>query len=358
MLPIFDRPTGIAMHYIKGFDSLRAISIILVISGHLGLYALLPEQAFWKTRAWHLISGTTGVQVFFTLSGFLITSILLHEKNQNGRIHFGNFYARRFLRLLPPLIVFFTVIAILMHQGVIKSTGTGFLFSVCYLYNFVPTYYYTVELGHTWSLALEEQFYLIWPFVIQFIKNYSQTLWLITITFLVCVFSGALYAHLTWIHAYTPERWFIPAVAPVLAGSFFGILNTQNPAGIKRYFQKKWQSAALSSLLFICPLYLPLGFMEYAAFFQAIGISILVVWIFHNQQARFVRALENPVLCYIGKISYGLYVYQGLFLRTGPGSEWWFQQFPQNLFLTVGVAVLSFEFLEKQFVRAKKKFRN
>ncbi len=149
------------MKYIKGYDSLRAVSILLVLFSHLGLYGLLPENDYIKDRVWSIISGTTGVQIFFTLSGFLITKILISEKNKFGNIHFKNFYIRRFLRLLPPLIFFYTTILFLMSTQQIQATKIGFLYSIFYAYNFVPKTYYTNELGHTWSLALEEQFHII-----------------------------------------------------------------------------------------------------------------------------------------------------------------------------------------------------
>ena len=76
------------MKYIKGFDALRGISIILVLLTHLGLYHHLPENHFLKHRIWQLISGSSGVQIFFTLSGFLITKILLKELNEFKNIHF------------------------------------------------------------------------------------------------------------------------------------------------------------------------------------------------------------------------------------------------------------------------------
>lgn len=110
------------------------------------------------------------MNILFTLSGFLITSILLTELKKTGRINVKNFYARRFLRLLPPLVVFYAAIAIFTHEGLIRSSSVSLAYSMFYVYNFVPHIYYTGELGHTWSLALEEQFYIIWPFVILFTR--------------------------------------------------------------------------------------------------------------------------------------------------------------------------------------------
>src|SRR5471030_2238740 len=95
------------MKYIRGYDGLRAISILMVMSSHLGLFSLLPNNDYIQNRLWLIISGTTGVNIFFTLSGFLITRILVQEKLAFKKISFKNFYIRRFLRLLPPLIIFY-----------------------------------------------------------------------------------------------------------------------------------------------------------------------------------------------------------------------------------------------------------
>src|ERR1700712_5194662 len=150
-------------NYIKGFDGLRALSIIIVFVTHLGYIDRIPNPvSAWRISM--LCSGNTGVNIFFVLSGFLITRILLREKLVTGRISLKNFYIRRFLRLLPPLIVFYAVIVFLMGFGFIEPQWFGLTLSVFYLYNFVPHRYYSSELGPMWSLALEEQYYIFWPF--------------------------------------------------------------------------------------------------------------------------------------------------------------------------------------------------
>jgi peptidoglycan/LPS O-acetylase OafA/YrhL len=156
------------MKYIKGFDGLRAFSIILVLLSHLNIRQQLPEYQFFQERFWRLISGETGVLIFFNLSGFLITLILLQEKMNSGKIHFKLFFIKRFLRLLPPFLLFSFSVLVLKAYHYLDYSTEGFLFSFFYLYNYVPTAYYHNELVHTWSLAVEEQFYLIWPFVIQY----------------------------------------------------------------------------------------------------------------------------------------------------------------------------------------------
>jgi peptidoglycan/LPS O-acetylase OafA/YrhL len=101
--------------YIRGFDGLRAVSIVFVVLTHLGVYSMMPPGILSSSRFTMLVNGTTGVNFFFAISGFLITTILLKEKQTTGKIHFKNFFIRRFLRLLPTLLVFYLTILILME---------------------------------------------------------------------------------------------------------------------------------------------------------------------------------------------------------------------------------------------------
>lgn len=137
---------------LAGLDGLRGIAVLLVVLSHIGWPGFGP-------------TGSTGVTVFFTLSGFLITALLLEEHDRKGRIDLGAFWVRRGLRLFPALWLF-VILAGVVAVGVGIMTILGFLRTAAaplfYIANFVDPQ----TLGpfrHTWSLAVEEQFYLIWP---------------------------------------------------------------------------------------------------------------------------------------------------------------------------------------------------
>src|SRR5687768_16646603 len=98
------------MHYIKGFDGLRAISIIMVFVTHLGINSYFTPGSFAMKRIEPLFSGGTGVNIFFVISGFLITRILQRELLSRGKINIRRFFIRRFLRLLPPLFIFYLIL--------------------------------------------------------------------------------------------------------------------------------------------------------------------------------------------------------------------------------------------------------
>lgn len=341
------------MKYIKGFDGLRAYSIILVILSHLGLYGYLPENKFAKERIWLLINGETGVLVFFNLSGFLITLILLNEKLKKGRINFKHFFIKRFLRLLPPFILLLISLIILSQLKILDIPSEAFVLSFFYLYNFAPEHLYFGEIGHTWSLAVEEQFYLLWPFIIKYLNKIKVIFIIIgiviaSLTFLYLIKLGYLSTYRR------PDRWFIPACSSILLGALISIsIFTNHTKTVD--FLKKRKALYIGITLYLFPLYSLKYILFSSPLFMGFGISLIMGWIYLNQNTSFTRFLNLKILVYIGKISYGLYVYQGIFLRTGPGSNLYFQQFPQNLIFTVIITILSFEFLEKPILKLKSK---
>lgn len=130
---------------------MRAVSILLVITAH----AVGAVPVFWR-----LDCGNLGVRVFFLISGFLITALLVNEHLKSGRISLRNFYIRRFLRIVPAYWLFVGTIAILLHRGWVTAQWSEFRPTLLYYSNYQHP---QGVLGHTWSLSVEEQFYLLWP---------------------------------------------------------------------------------------------------------------------------------------------------------------------------------------------------
>lgn len=351
------------MKYIRGYDGLRAYSVILVVLTHMGAWSFLPDTVFFRERFILLFTGVTGVQIFFALSGFLITRLLLIEKSGTGTIQLKNFYIRRFLRLLPPLILFYAVVGVLMQLRMIVTTKVGFIMALTYVYNFIPKKFYSGELGHMWSLAVEEQFYLLWPLVILMFRKQARLLGGIAIIVLLCFAAMYLLPEVPIVYNGEPAklgevflvfRWFLPAVAPIMIGSGFAVAQHAGLTLPEKY--RKWQPAA-AFILYLSPLYVPYGMLQATYIIMPFGISTLLAWILHHQQSRFADVLEYKPISYVGKISYGIYVYQGFFLRTGPAEGLAVQQFPVNILLTIVVAVLSYELMEKRVLKLKNKFR-
>jgi hypothetical protein len=166
-----DPPTENAREsYRPEFDGLRAISVTLVWVSH--LYAAMFKN------------GVIGVDIFFVLSGYLITGVLAQEYAKNGRLNLVNFYMRRFLRLVPAL--WLLLAASVVWYAAEQLVRPGLLGSVfasgTYIMNFNRIFRWMGEgfLGHTWSLAVEEQFYLVWPLALILIP---RAYWLRTAVF-------------------------------------------------------------------------------------------------------------------------------------------------------------------------------
>ena len=166
------------MNRINSLDGIRAVSIIMVILGHATstIPVYLTNNIFFRI----ISQSHLGVMIFFVISGYLITKILIKEKIQNERIDFKKFYFRRFLRIFPIFYLYLFVLILLkntIYPDIFNSYVTIF-FSAIYLWNykdlFLLNQQYDVNgswfMGHLWSLSMEEQFYLFWPlFVISLI---------------------------------------------------------------------------------------------------------------------------------------------------------------------------------------------
>ncbi len=143
------------MHYRADLDGIRAIAVVLVILTHAGLPIAND-------------GGTTGVTAFFVLSGYLITRLLMAEHDATGRIDLRAFYLRRVLRLGPALLLLIAFVGFVgLRVGWPGDWRAGIVASLLYVANWVQVFGYQIDpLGHTWTLAIEEQFYLLWPIVL------------------------------------------------------------------------------------------------------------------------------------------------------------------------------------------------
>ncbi|MBK8845939.1 MAG: acyltransferase [Bacteroidetes bacterium] len=351
-------------YYIKSYDGLRGAFVPPVLMTHLGVFDFLYGGAFTH-RIWLTISGHTALYGFFCLSGFLITTILLKEKEKCGDVSIKRFLIRRALRLLPPLILFYLVVALFMHQGLIVPQWVALACSVFYCFNFIPNKFWSNELSHTWSLSVEEQFYLLWPWLIKYLR--SKIIYLICIgTVILSIVAIVVYPHISFSYqnethtiasAFFEERFLLPAICPVLCGSVAALLffyfNNKVISLIKLSV-----SVPLCILLMCCPMYFPSAILPFAFILQAAGLSIFILWITVFNNSIISRILQTNVLVLVGNMSYAIYIWQGLFLGTAPTSQKWFQQFPQNLALTMAVAACSYFIIEKPLMRYKQKYSN
>ncbi|MEZ0260977.1 MAG: acyltransferase family protein [Alphaproteobacteria bacterium] len=154
-------PSRWHLQYVPALDGVRAIAVLLVILSHAGAPG---------------VTGNVGVDMFFVLSGFLITSLLLEEMDANGRINVLHFYVRRALRLYPALLLMLFLYGLSMYllrhrlpAGGLLEAAKDITFAALYLTDYAVAFGFQPRgslIAHTWSLAVEEHFYLVWPWAL------------------------------------------------------------------------------------------------------------------------------------------------------------------------------------------------
>lgn len=351
---------------IKGFDGIRGLAVISVVLTHLGVFTSLTDKHILPASVIPMLSGSTGVQAFFVLSGFLITTLLINEFRTSGSISIKRFIVRRTLRIFP-LYFLFAIAITLLHvcgRNVTSWGSLGYLYA--YSYNFVPSNLYTSVLGHTWSLAVEEHFYLVWPVVFLLLFGKRRTS---LIGLLVSFIAAAPLVHVALNRAgaatvYFIDRWTFIAGSSIAFGCLVAILieGDQTAQRIRKIVQRR-AFLVVSALLYTNSLYLTSNSWSIqnvgSSYLRLIGISFVIAWIFFNQGSRMVKFLELRPLKYVGVISYGVYMYQGFFLATGPyrdPNQSWPPSPEIGIVLLLVFAPLSYHYFEKPFLRLKSRF--
>ena len=351
--------------YMPQLDALRAFAVGAVLVHHLLDPELLPEFIV------DLSPGLLGVKLFFVLSGFLITGILLRARPGPGDSAWHvarQFYMRRFLRIFP---LYYFVIGVMLLLGVqdVKDHVWSLL---TYTFNFDVAFqgWYPGTVAHFWSLAVEEQFYLFWPFLILF----APRGWLFPGTILMIAL-GPLYRVLAIVLELNPVAYYTVTFASLDAlgiGALAAILAGGRPAPsrlrsvLSRYVAPS--AAAAAAALFVLEDLFDAALLPYAAFFET-ALALLFVW----AVAAASSGVKGPIggiltlkpLRYCGRIAYGIYVYhvlvrQPVFVLGNAAGLTWALGDPLNFavttLVTIGVAALSWHVMEAPINALKDRF--
>lgn len=265
---------------INGLDGLRALLAVLIVAGH----SYVPGMN-WQGR----------VDVFFVISGFLITGILAKELDKTGTIDLIRFWTRRAVKLLPPLFIVCLGVLVIwpQYRDAVWAAAT---LSTDYHLSFSTAQ--DGPLIHTWSLAVEEHFYLLWPFVLLALRHVRRALWL---PILLSLFVAAtLWRDVSYEHfgvAATYYR-FDPRLGGLLAGSILAI------AGKDR----RWLAATLVLAATIAALALAIGVPTNFALGTP-AAHALALCLIAALQDRDIAVLSNRVLVWVGRRSYGVYLF-------------------------------------------------
>ncbi len=336
------------MKRVPGLDGLRAVSILLVLCGHLdGTLGFYNNPAFWN----HIGDiANLGVRVFFVISGYIITLLLLRETEKTGTISLKQFYIRRTLRIFPASYFFILVIALAYRFGVFNLHPGDLLHAITYTTNYFPDRSWWV--GHLWSLSVEEQFYLLWPAMLLLLgtrKGMKAAIAMVLLAPFV-----RLGIHYFWISQEPSIGNSFPTVADTIAT---GCLL----AGYKDdLLARPWFRRIIDSrMFFLIPLTALVLNLRPGARIRwfvletlinlSIGLCVCRATIHTKDWAG--RVLNSAPFVFVGVLSYSLYLWQQLFLNRNLSN--WPERFPQNLILAFCAALLCHYGIEKPFLRLR-----
>lgn len=333
---------------IPSLDGLRALSIILVLLGHLSGtrgFVILNLQIGEYARL--------GVMVFFVISGLLITKLLSAEREKYGKVSLKRFYERRAVRLFPASFVYIFVVALLWMAGVLQLHNGDLWHAVTYTTNFAVGRSWV--LGHLWSLSVEEQFYLLWPLAFVLLSP-KRALWVVIGVIAIAPVARAG-ARLFLSRPYRELEMF-PMVADSLAfGCLLAMVKDwlERQSAYLRLFRPA-PSLTILGLVLLTNRYMPYTIV--AAFGTTIinaSIAVLIHRCVNCPSDRMGRFLNWRPFAFIGMLSYSLYVWQQLFLNHH--SNAWACSFPENLGFAVAAALGSYFLLEKPLLTLRRRLR-
>ena len=344
--------------YRPQLDGVRALAILPVVGFHAWV---VPK------------GGYLGVDIFFVLSGFLITTLLVQEGQANRRISLPHFYFRRALRLLPALVVasaayvVYTSAEIAIaghaHSGTtLKDTVLGAVYGVLYVQNVLIASGTAMPLaiGHLWSLATEEQFYLLWPLTLflGFRARVSRRMLAAGLLLVIAALNldrlALLLGAASFRRVYfAPDGHFDVILIGCLAGLWF----TSGRAAPLLTKPPYREAAALTGVaaavvMLVLPYFatwrVQLGVLP----LLAVGIALLILAVVVNEGSPLALLLSLPPLVFVGKISYALYLWHPIII-------WGFHRLPvtAEVALAFLAATLSYYLVELPFLRRKRRDR-
>ncbi len=335
---------------IPSLDGLRALSIAFVLIQH-SVGSTGSELERYTTNF-----GRLGVWIFFVISGFIITHLLLREA-ERGPISLRGFYIRRALRLLPALFAFLMFLAVIRAPGVeLIHLASGALFLVPY----VPWGAVPWSTGHLWSLAVEEHFYLVWPPLLAWL-GVRRARWLLVAFAVILPALRVLWYKLKL----DPLANSLIGIGDLMAyGALAAIWHHRRPEAMLRIVGRYRSMGRMVAVIGIggvlalrtaelWPIVtVPLGMTVVGL---AVAYLLLSVCFVGRSESIVFRLLNLRWVAWVGTISYSLYLWQQPFLHKHSDSAEWWQQFPVNLGLAIVAAVGSFNLVERPFLKLKKR---
>jgi peptidoglycan/LPS O-acetylase OafA/YrhL len=349
--------------HIPSLDGLRALSVMLVITLHTLLRGTLYKDIPFGYRL--LGNGSLGVFIFFVISGYLITTLLLREREKVGGISLKSFYIRRSFRILPPLYLYLVVLALLGATGHLPGMDTHELLTALTLTrNYSHVYLWPME--HLWSLCIEEQFYLLWPPILILCtlhrtgsrgrRNATRVALAVLIAEpfvrIVCYRYFPGFHNLGMFHMQADGLMF----------GCLGALQQGHPSFERLYSRVTRWPWLLPLLIFGVLNALTVRFQNY--WDLPIGITIngflvlmWLLWLVRNPVSLSGRFFNQPVVAWVGRLSYSLYIWQTFFLHSLSvqvfGNNSWCNVFPMSWLCIFAAAAVSYYCVERPSLRLR-----
>lgn len=338
--------------HFASLDGLRCLSIVWVIGFHCQL-----------TDFWHDVfrTGQYGVSLFFVISGFLITTLLLREQRANGEISLKAFYLRRTLRIFPlyyAALALYTVLVVVVEHG---QERADFFHNLPFFATYTNNWFVDkdaserVIFAFAWSLATEEQFYLAWPWIVRFSKRWYLPVIAISgaLAFDLCAEGAAALGWLGDEHSQT-LRILTSIASPICAGCILAYIFDRRAS-----FRFAWR---ILGHRLSAPLALIAVGVTYAYQLEPVMILAMVLLVgaccIRNDNGL-ARLLSNPPVRYVGMISYGIYLLHMLAMNATKKirHEHDFLFLAIAFVMSIALASASYWFYEMPFLRFKNRFR-
>ncbi len=366
--------------YFKGLNALRFCAALAVIITHIELIKsqMNCQNLYYKSKL-IMELGELGVVFFFVLSGFLITFLLLSEKEKTGTIAVKKFYLRRVLRIWP---LYFLITAlgffILPHLHFIDnaflSPFNGYTYTlnlilfIIMLPNIAFVFFKPMpHIGQTWSIGIEEQFYLLWPWLVKHSKNILKTL-VVLICILFIIKASVLFLYNTNSNSilYKSLKGIV-AMLKIESMAIGGI-------GAWLVFKQKYYQKLLSNAILLGALLIVMLLIYFTpniiqdAIFLVYSILFLIIILNVSLNKNCFLKLENKLFIFLGNLSYGIYMYHMIVIALLVGTLQRFSIIVNNsifsqitiyglsILITILISWLSYTFFEKPFLKLKHKF--
>ncbi len=339
---------------IPSLDGLRAVSILLVVVGH------VANGAHWSQNTARTLLGNAalGVNVFFVISGFLITTLLLREFSAMATINLKQFYFRRAFRILPPYYFYLAAIVLLNAANIFPLPANALTSATFFLWDYWPiagAWYF----DHLWSLAVEEQFYMIWPVLLAVALHRRKrrlsaviALAVISLSPLIrlgtyCFAPESLRTHLYFMFHSRADSLMFGAFCALAIDSY--------------YFEKVYQAmvryvwVAALFVLVVSPLLARAfgGVYLYVVGYTLEGaaIALVMIWLIRNPDSTAGRILNSRPAVQFGVMSYSIYLWQTLFLDASNQS--FLGTPPISILMIAAFASLSYFGVERPTLRLR-----